>query len=56
MFIILLSVNLLNNPVRRYNLPYNTFPTMTKSLISHFKMMKQLGRKPQPAMAMQSLA
>jgi linoleoyl-CoA desaturase len=41
---------------KTHNLPYNTFPTMTKSLISHFKMMKQLGRKPEPAMAMQSLA
>ena len=42
---------------KEYNLPYNTFPTMTQSLISHFRMMKQLGRKPQPApaMAMQRL-
>ena len=32
---------------------YNTFPTMTQSLISHFRMMRQLGRRPQPAMAMQ---
>jgi len=29
-----------------FQLPYNTFPTMTQSLISHFRMMKQLGKKP----------
>jgi len=32
---------------KQFNLPYNTFPTMTQSLVSHFKMMKQLGQKPQ---------
>jgi linoleoyl-CoA desaturase len=32
---------------REFNLPYNTFPTMTQSMLSHFKMMKQLGRKPE---------
>jgi linoleoyl-CoA desaturase len=30
----------------QYNLHYNSFPTMTGSLVSHFKMMKQLGEKP----------
>jgi linoleoyl-CoA desaturase len=30
----------------QFNIPYNSFPTMSKSLVSHFKMMKQLGRKP----------
>ena len=32
---------------RDFNLPYHTFPTMTQSLVSHFRMMKQLGRKPE---------
>jgi len=32
---------------KEFNLPYHTFPTMTQSLISHFRMMKQLGRKPE---------
>ncbi len=42
---------------KEYNLPYHTFPTMTQSLISHFRMMKQLGKRPEPAMmAMQRLA
>ncbi len=31
---------------RQFNLPYHTFPTMGASLASHFRMMKQLGRKP----------
>jgi linoleoyl-CoA desaturase len=31
---------------RQFNIPYNSFPTMSKSLVSHFKMMKQLGKKP----------
>ncbi len=32
---------------KEYNLPYHTFPTMSQSLASHFRMMKQLGRKPE---------
>jgi linoleoyl-CoA desaturase len=32
---------------KEYNLPYNTFATMTQSMVSHFKMMKQLGKKPE---------
>ena len=32
---------------KEFNLPYNTYPTMTQSLVSHFRMMKQLGQKPQ---------
>ena len=31
---------------KEFNLPYNTFSTFTGSLASHFRMMKQLGRKP----------
>lgn len=30
----------------QFNLPYNTYPTMTQSIISHFRMMKKLGEKP----------
>jgi linoleoyl-CoA desaturase len=29
-----------------YNLPYNKYDTMTEALASHFKVMKDLGRKP----------
>ena len=29
-----------------FNLPYNSIPTFTGSLASHFRMMKQLGQKP----------
>jgi linoleoyl-CoA desaturase len=29
-----------------FNLHYNTFPTMGASIVSHFRMMKQLGQKP----------
>ena len=38
---------------KEFNLPYNSFPTMLHSMASHFKMMKQLGQRPQkmvPAM------
>jgi linoleoyl-CoA desaturase len=31
---------------KEFNLTYNTFPTFTSSLASHFRMMKQLGKKP----------
>ena len=30
----------------QYNVPYNEFPTMLKAMASHFKMMKEFGRKP----------
>jgi linoleoyl-CoA desaturase len=31
----------------QFNLPYNTYPTMTEAIASHFRMMKKLGEKPQ---------
>jgi linoleoyl-CoA desaturase len=31
---------------RKFNIPYNEYPTMTAAVTSHFRMMKQLGRKP----------
>jgi linoleoyl-CoA desaturase len=30
----------------QFNISYNEFPTMTKAVASHFRMMKQLGKKP----------
>jgi linoleoyl-CoA desaturase len=30
----------------QHDIPYNEFPTMTKAMVSHFKMMKELGKKP----------
>lgn len=30
----------------QFNLPYNTYPTMSASIVSHFRMMKKLGQKP----------
>lgn len=30
----------------QYNIAYNEFPTMSKAVVSHFKTMRQLGRKP----------
>lgn len=35
----------------QYDLPYNTIPTMSKSIASHFRMMKKLGEKPAISMA-----
>ncbi len=31
---------------KEHGLPYNSYPTMTESLMSHFRMMKALGEKP----------
>lgn len=31
---------------RRFNLPYNKYPTMTEAIGSHFKMLRELGKKP----------
>ena len=33
----------------RHNLPYNQYSTMTAAVASHFRMMKQLGKKPDAA-------
>ena len=37
---------LLMQKCKEFNLPYNTYDTMTEALISHFKVMKMLGQKP----------
>ena len=31
---------------RQFNIPYNEFPSMRSAIASHFRMMKQLGQKP----------
>ena len=31
---------------KEFNLPYNQYPTMGKAIASHFRVMKQLGKKP----------
>ncbi len=31
----------------KHDLPYNSFPTMSEAIASHFRMMKALGRKPE---------
>ena len=31
---------------QEYGLPYHSYPTMTASMISHFRMMKSLGERP----------
>jgi linoleoyl-CoA desaturase len=30
----------------KFNLPYNEFPTMVSAIVSHFRMMRILGRRP----------
>lgn len=34
-----------------FDLPYNTYPTMSESIASHFRMMKKLGKKPDALVA-----
>jgi linoleoyl-CoA desaturase len=34
----------------QFNISYNEFPTMTSAVVSHFRMMKQLGKRPLLAM------
>lgn len=40
----------------RHNLPYNEYSTMSAAVASHFRMMKQLGKKPLPASSELELA
>jgi linoleoyl-CoA desaturase len=42
---------IVKNTCARFNLPYNEFPTMVSAIVSHFKMMKVLGKKPTLAIA-----
>ncbi|HMG69275.1 MAG TPA: acyl-CoA desaturase [Chitinophagaceae bacterium] len=35
----------------KFNLPYNEFPTMSSAVVSHFRMMRNLGRRPKLAIA-----
>jgi hypothetical protein len=34
---------------REFNLPYNKYDTMSEAVASHFRVMKQLGKKPAEA-------
>ena len=34
-----------------YHVPYHSFPTMWSAVVSHFRFMKQLGKRPVPAIA-----
>lgn len=40
---------LVQDKCKEYNLPYNQYPTMTAALVSHFRVMKSLGKKPAEA-------
>ncbi|MEO6253092.1 MAG: fatty acid desaturase, partial [Ferruginibacter sp.] len=35
---------------KEFNMPYNKYDTMSEAVASHFRVMKQLGKKPEPAM------
>jgi linoleoyl-CoA desaturase len=37
---------IVKNTCRQFNLDYHEFPTMGKAIISHFKVMRQLGKQP----------
>ena len=43
--------NLVAQACKKYNLPYNQYGTMSAAVVSHFRMMKQLGKKPQLQLA-----
>jgi linoleoyl-CoA desaturase len=44
---------LVQEKCKEFNLPYNQYPTMAQALASHFRVMKELGKKP-VELAMQS--
>jgi linoleoyl-CoA desaturase len=44
---------IVKNTCAKFNLPYNEYPTMLAAIVSHFRMMKALGRKPSFAIAKQ---
>ncbi|MDB5201591.1 MAG: Linoleoyl-CoA desaturase [Ferruginibacter sp.] len=37
---------LVEEKCREYNLPYNQYPTMSEALASHFRVMRELGKRP----------
>jgi len=43
--------NLVAQACKKHNLPYNQYDTMSAAVLSHFRMMKQLGKKPQLQLA-----
>jgi linoleoyl-CoA desaturase len=38
--------NIVKQTCEQHNISYNEFPTMTGAIVSHFRMMRQLGKKP----------
>ena len=48
--------NIVKQSCKEFNLPYNSFGTMRGAMISHFRMMKQLGRKPKEMRNIAALA
>lgn len=38
--------NIVRKNCEQFNLPYNQYPTMWQAIVSHFRMMKELGKKP----------
>jgi linoleoyl-CoA desaturase len=47
---------IVHDTCKRHDLPYNEYPTMTAAVASHFRMMKQLGKKPESLDARVELA
>jgi linoleoyl-CoA desaturase len=43
--------NIVKKTCEEYSLPYNSYPTMSQSIASHFRMMKKLGEKPEVEIA-----
>jgi len=41
---------IVKNTCAKFNLPYNEYPTMISAVVSHFRMMRILGKRPQLAM------
>jgi linoleoyl-CoA desaturase len=46
---------IVENTCKRFDLPYNNYPTMTGAVASHFRMLKQLGRRPSQEYAVQRI-
>jgi linoleoyl-CoA desaturase len=40
---------IVKNTCAKFNLPYNEYPTMISAIVSHFRMMRNLGKKPKLA-------
>jgi linoleoyl-CoA desaturase len=42
---------IVKNVCEKYGMPYHQFPSMTSAIVSHFRIMRKLGKKPNLAMA-----